>query len=174
MKIYLYKLNTENARPMPLAEMRGAVEKALAYVAKSSNGQVGFWEDDGKGRLPSAPVIEFMFAEFDDVEDTAQWSEPLADKFEVRFNYHLNWSTQWWHKWRPLRVFKGPSHDLLTSAVHEIGHVMGMYPRLKGGGPYHNPDKWSVMNERPITHKFTAIDIGTLRYVTHPDYRPIP
>jgi len=167
MKTYLYTLNATAARPLPLAALRRVVEKACRYIEKSSNHQVAFAEDKGQARLLGTPAIDFSFAEFGESGDTAQWSEPLPGKFEIRFNYHLSWATRWWHP----ALFR--NHDLLTHAVHELGHVMGMYPRLKGGGPYHNPDTWSVMHERPITSQFTAIDIGTLRYVTHPDYRPI-
>lgn len=171
MKLYLYTLNPSAARPMKLTELRRVVEQACRYVEVSSNHQVAFAEDKGQARLIGTPTIDFCFANFADAEDVAQSSGHVPGRFEIRFNYHLNWSTHPLHKWRVWRIHKGPSHDLLTSAVHELGHVVGMYRRLANGASQHNPDKWSVMNERPITHKFTQTDLGTLRYVTHPDYK---
>ena len=155
MKLYLYTLNPHAARPIKLAEVRRVVERACRYVEVSANHQVVFAEDKGQARLLGTPTIDFSFADFGGVEDTAQWVMPRAGVFEIRFNYHLSWATR--------------NHDLYTHAVHELAHVLGMYPRLMSGASYHNPDAWSVMHERPMTSKFTETDLGTLRYLTHPD-----
>jgi hypothetical protein len=171
MKLYLYTLNPSAARPMKLTELRRVVEQACRYVEVSSNHQVSFAEDKGQARLIGTPTIDFSFADFGDSDAAAKASGPVLGKYEIMFSYNLNWSTRAYHPWRLWRIFKGPSHELMTFAVHEIGHVLGMYRRLPSGASQHNPDKWSVMNERPITYKFTDTDLGTLRYITHPGYK---
>ena len=162
MKLYLYTLNPDRARPISLKSLRRVVKKACNYVEKSSNYQVKFEEDNGQGRLANTPIIDFSFADFADSTDTATWEYIGNNKFKVLFNYHLSWAT-WF-----LEPFWGKNFDLYTYAVHELGHVLGMYPMRKNNEDYHNPDPSSVMHSNPVFSKFTKSDLGMLIYLTNP------
>jgi len=162
VKRYLYTLNPHHARPMKLDTLRRVVERACRYVEKSSNHQVVFEEDKGQARLIGTPSIDFSFAHFGPSEDTARWVMLPSGNAEIRFNYYLSWSTRWWHP------FIGRNFDLYTYVVHELGHVLGMYPHRGDDQDYHNPDPASVMHAGPVFPRFTAADIGMLRYLTRP------
>lgn len=163
MRTYFLYLDSKDGDPLKETALRRVVEKACRHLEKLAPRLINFEEPIDEMDLAQSkfPIITFRFRAFGN-DDTAQWRRVRSEEpviYEVAFSANHAWAARWWHP------FIGRNHDLYTHCLHELLHVIGLYPRLPSGAAYHNPDPGSVMHSHPRFPHLTDGDLGQLRYL---------